>query len=181
MSGRNRVELEGVLGTFSGIGRIRTDLSGDPSLDEIVVRTRSHVLGMFANQDVPFMRVRQALLPDFPSKGLELAAALPVELGYFRTTCDPWDPPVAGQRPGRNSDDQSLFFRGQLHPLSITLTDDGNEISGRLSYKLDFYRPETIDGLAAAVEGVLDAIGMDRSKRWSELPAPPYRPPPSSG
>ncbi|MDP9386805.1 MAG: condensation domain-containing protein, partial [Actinomycetota bacterium] len=178
LSGRTRAELEGLLGMFAGIGRIRTDLSGDPSFTEIVERTREHVLGMFENQDVPFIRVRRALLPDFPSGGVDLLAALPVELQYFfHTGRATWGrSSVAGERRRGYWHDQELFFRGQLHPLSITLLDDGSELSGGISYKVDFYDPETIDRLAGDLERVLDAVAGDPSLRWSELPVTPPAP-----
>ena len=156
LSGRGRAELENLIGMFSGIGRLRTDLSGDPPFATVVVRARDRVLGMFENQDIPFMRVRRALLPDFPTEGLRLAAALPVELQYFHV-----------------EDDQELFFRGQLHPLSVTLLDDGRRITGTFSYKLDFYAPATVDRLAGDLERVLGAVAADPSLRLSQLPVSP--------
>jgi non-ribosomal peptide synthetase component F len=154
LSGRTRAEVEQLVGMFSGIGRIRTDLSGDPPFVEVVRRAREYSLGMFENQDIPFMRVRRAVLPDFPAGGVELAAALPGEFGYFRT----------------RQDDPELLFRGQLHPLSLTLLDDGTEIGGELSYKLDFYRAETIDRLATDLERLFEVVGADPRVRLSDLP-----------
>jgi amino acid adenylation domain-containing protein len=153
LSGRTRAELEDLVGMFSGIGRLRTDLAGDPTFAEVVVRSRDRVLGMFENQDVPFMRVRRALLPEFPTGGLELAAALPVEFQYFH-----------------RRDDQELFFRGQLHPLSVTLLDDGSRLSGRWSYKLDFYEPSTVERLAGDLGRLFEAVATDPSLRLSQLP-----------
>ena len=182
LSGRNRAELEGMLGMFSGIGRLRTDLAGDPPFSEVVARARRFVLGMFDNQDIPFMRVRRALLPDFPTGGPALAAALPVELQYFFHTGRPtWgNGDGAGRRPQGYWHDQELFFRGQLHPLSITLLDDGRELSGDVRYKADFYDEATVEGLAGAVERVLDAVGNDPTLRGSDLPVTPARRAPSS-
>ena len=156
LSGRTRAELEDLVGMFSGIGRLRADLSGDPTFTEIVTRARERVLGMFDNQDIAFMRVRRELFPDFPTGGPELVAALPVEFQYFHL-----------------SQDQELFFRGQLHPLSLTLFDDGTRISGEWSYKLDYYGPSTVDRLADDLEQLLDAVGADPSLRLSELPVTP--------
>jgi acyl carrier protein len=160
LSGRNRVELEPLVGMFSGIGRIRTDLSGDPPFTTVVDRARRWVLGMFENQDIPFMRVRRELFPHFPG-GPALAGALPVEFQYFHTTPGP---------------DQEFYFRGQLHPLSITLLDDGHEITGELSFKLDFYDRATIEGLARALERLLAAVGEEPSLRVSELLPPSSEP-----
>ena len=153
LNGRNRAELQDLIGMFSGIGRLRTDLSGDPAFTDVVVRARDRVLGMSENQDVPFLRVRRALLPDFPTGGIELSAALPVELQFFCV-----------------KDEQELFFRGQLHPLSVTLVDDGSTLTGRLSYKLDFYESATIERLAGDLPRLLAAVAADPSLRFSELP-----------
>lgn len=84
LSGRQRAELEGLIGMFAGMSRIRIDLSGNPTFEEAVERTRETVLGMFENQDIPFMRVRHAVAPDFPTGGLKLSLSLPNELAYFR-------------------------------------------------------------------------------------------------
>jgi len=170
MSGRTRAELEGLIGMFSGIGRIRTDLSGDPTFAELVARVRDWVLGMFENQDIPFMRVRRAVLPEFPSGGRELTAVLPVEFQYFHTSNEQWDPATAGGQRTRGNYEQELFFRGQLHPLSVTLLDDGTKISGEFTYKVDFYDPQTIDQLAVGVEAVIEAVITDPAQRLSELP-----------
>src|SRR5205085_12093779 len=132
----------------------------DPPFAEIVERVREFVLGLFENQDIPFMRVRRHLLPDFPSGGVAVAAALPVEFGYFHT----------------RADEPDLFFRGQLHPLSITLLDDGAVISGDLSYKLDFYDAETSDRLAGDVLRGIQAAVAAPSLRLSELPVSPAEP-----
>jgi hypothetical protein len=45
LSGRRRVELEGLIGCFHGVGRLRLDLSGDPRFSEVIRRARATVLG----------------------------------------------------------------------------------------------------------------------------------------
>ena len=154
VSGRTRAELEGLIGTFSGMSRIRTDLSGDPPFVELVARARDALLGIFEHQDVPFMQVRHALYPDFPT-GPAVAAALPVDLQYFHT---------GGHPP------QEFFFRGQLHPLAFTLLDDGHALRGDVSYKVDFYEPATVDRLVADLGRLVEAVAERPGLRLSELP-----------
>lgn len=169
LSGRQRAELEGVIGVFAGIGRVRTDLSGDPTFEQVVLRTRESVLGLFEHQDVPFMRVREALLPGFPTSGRSAGdgmspgshplAVLPVDLQYFHTGQDGWAPGLGVvERPGPDKGPDELFFRGQLHPLGITLLDDGTQLWGEVTYKTDFYAEQTIERLASGLEQALEAV-----------------------
>ncbi|MDQ3353052.1 MAG: condensation domain-containing protein [Actinomycetota bacterium] len=173
LSGRNRPELEGVIGFFAGVGRIRTDLSGDPSLRDVLARARDRVLGLFEHQDVPFMRVRDALLPDFPTQvtAVELMAVLPIEIQYFHVAHDEWTPGVAVvERPGPDKGPDQLYFRGQLPPLSVTFLDDGARLWAECNYKVDFYDEATIERLAAGIEATMKALADRPHLRLSELP-----------
>jgi len=173
LSGRQRSELEGLIGCFHGVGRIRTDLSGDPTFAEVLDRARESVLGLLDHQDVPFGRVRQAVLPHFPTGGPALLAAVPVEFQYFPTAHDEWAPGRAVvERPGGQGPDE-LFFRGQLHPLNVTLLDDASRLWGHLTYKTDFYDTETIQSLADGLEELLAAVSRDPGLRVSEVPVVP--------
>jgi thioester reductase-like protein/FkbH-like protein len=62
----NRVhpELEHLIGCFSDILVLRTDLSGNPTFRELVRRTRQVTLKAFGNQDVPFTQVVETVQPD---------------------------------------------------------------------------------------------------------------------
>ncbi len=181
LSGRQRNELEGVMGMFAGMARIRTDLSGDPTFVEVVSRARETVIGLFDHQDIPFMRVRKALFPDFPAQRSVLATALaiPAELLYFHASHDHWAPGSAVvERPGSETGADRFFVRGQMHPLSVTILDDGSQMWGEFAYKLDFYDESTVEELAVGLERLLVAVGADPGLRLSELPVPAPAPTP---
>jgi non-ribosomal peptide synthetase component F len=176
LSGRQRNECEGLIGMFAGVGRLRTDLSGDPTFASVVERVRETVLGLFEHQDIPFMKVRDALFPDFPRSGhyARTAEVIPVELLYFHAAHDHWAPGSGVvERPGSERPVDDLFFRGQFQPLSVTFVDDGSQIWGHFSYKQDFYDDATVDGLAAGLEALLRAVADDPRLRLSELPLSP--------
>ncbi|MFI5716469.1 condensation domain-containing protein [Nocardia sp. NPDC051750] len=60
-SGRNRRELEGMLGFFNSTVALRARLSGDMPLTELLTDVRAVVLGALENQEIPFERVVNAL------------------------------------------------------------------------------------------------------------------------
>jgi non-ribosomal peptide synthetase component F len=57
VAGRARPELDGVVGMFVNMLPLRTDLSGDPTVEGLLQRTRTTVLDALAHQDVPFEKV----------------------------------------------------------------------------------------------------------------------------
>ncbi|HEX2273703.1 MAG TPA: condensation domain-containing protein, partial [Acidimicrobiales bacterium] len=176
LSGRQRNECEGVIGMFAGVGRMRTDLSGDPTFAEVVERVRDTVLGLFEHQDIPFMKVRDTLFPDFPRMGdyVRTASVIPIELLYFHAAHDHWAPGSGVvERPGSEKAVDDIFFRGQLQPLSLTFVDDGSQMWGHLSYKLDFYDEATVQDLASGLERLLVAVAADPGMRLGELPVQP--------
>jgi amino acid adenylation domain-containing protein len=170
LSGRRRAELDGLIGCFHGVGRLRTDLAGDPPFGEALERARETVLGLFEHQDIPFYRIRDEILPPFPAGRAAMLAAVPIELQYFHTAHEGWAPGAGVvERPGPDGGPDELFFRGHLHPLQVSLLDDGERLWGQFSYKLDFYEAETIERLADGLLGLLDAVTREPGLRLSAL------------
>ena len=170
LSGRRHAEVDGLIGCFHGVGRIRTDLSGAASFEDVVARARESVIGLFEHQDIPFWRVRRAVLSDFPKGGPALLAAVPIELQYFHTAHDEWAPGSAVvERPGADKGPDELFFRGHLHPLQVSILDDGSRMWGQFSYKSDFYDDETIERLGDGLQRLLDAVTREPGLRFSEM------------
>ena len=60
LAGRNRTELEGLIGLFINHVVFRTGISGDPTFLEFAERVRETTWEIFANQDVPFEDVVKA-------------------------------------------------------------------------------------------------------------------------
>ena len=64
IAGRDRIEIEGLIGFFVNSIVLAVDLSGEPSFAEALARVRDVALDAFAHSDVPFERLVEELRPD---------------------------------------------------------------------------------------------------------------------
>ncbi|WP_077103551.1 non-ribosomal peptide synthetase [Mycobacterium terramassiliense] len=63
VAGRDEAGLDRLIGFFINILVLRNDLGGDPTLREVLLRTREMALAAYSHQDLPFDRVVDAVSP----------------------------------------------------------------------------------------------------------------------
>ncbi len=63
VAGRNESDLDQLIGFFINILVLRNDLHGNPTLREVLQRTREMALAAYAHQDLPFDQVVDAVSP----------------------------------------------------------------------------------------------------------------------
>ncbi|WP_333377629.1 amino acid adenylation domain-containing protein [Microcoleus sp. B4-D4] len=63
-AGRNRPEIEGLIGYFLNTLILRTDLSGFPSFRQLLSREREVALGAYTYQELPFEKLVEELQPE---------------------------------------------------------------------------------------------------------------------
>ena len=64
IAGRATVESESLIGCFMNVLVLRADVSGDPSFRELLARVHDTALDAYANQEMPFEKLVEALRPE---------------------------------------------------------------------------------------------------------------------
>ncbi|MGH8718630.1 MAG: non-ribosomal peptide synthetase, partial [Burkholderiales bacterium] len=64
IAGRATIESESMIGCFMNVLVLRADVSGDPSFRELLARVRDTALDAYANQEIPFEKLIEALRPE---------------------------------------------------------------------------------------------------------------------
>ena len=162
LSGRSWVEVEPLIGNFASFPILRGDVSGDPTFRELLVRTRTAVLGAYAHPDRPSERLLAELnLPADPSR-------LPL---YQTMLTLHVQPPV----DGTGSDGPSWEpFHASYPQIFFDLTVDvwrrPTELSLVFRYDGALFSAATVEALARRFELLLRAVVADPDARLSGLP-----------
>jgi amino acid adenylation domain-containing protein len=171
VAGRDRAELEGVIGFFVNLLPLRADLTGDPTFREHLQRVRVRLVEAYGRQDTPF-----ELLVD------RLQA--PRGLGFnplVQVTCDlRHAAPAAGEavrfaglavRPLDLADDPDAPLESAHFDLSFQGSASGSEIGISLIYNRDLFEAATARAYLAALEALLARVAEQPAARLQELDA----------
>ncbi|WP_347957012.1 amino acid adenylation domain-containing protein [Gordonia aichiensis] len=162
-AGRVDPGTDGLVGLLANMVVLRTDVSGQPTLAELLRRTRDTVLDAFAHQEVPIERLVEALNP----RRTRARNPLFQSMIHFRD--------AASESPVMLADDTSM----RLLPMTIdtsyldlnlivTSRDDGG-LSGRLIACADLYDEDAARGIAARFTRLLDALADDPDRTPADV------------
>ncbi|MCP4659060.1 MAG: amino acid adenylation domain-containing protein, partial [bacterium] len=160
IAGRNRRELEGLIGFFVTTVALRTDLSGDPSFRRLLSRVRRVATDAFAHQDLPFELVVRELAPQRD----------PGTNPVFQVMFALQSAPVArAELPEGGLSLQSMGVAWRTAKFDLSLFLDNDETAGGLEYNTDLFDATTMERLVAHFERLLGAIVEDPERRLGEL------------
>ena len=148
IAGRNRSELEGILGLFANTLPLRVDLSGNPSFRELLGRVRDVALDAYAHQDMPFDKLVEEL---HPQRTLSHTPIFQVIFAFENAA-------LAQASPGLNTTWLEVD-RGISHSdLSLFITEKADSLSCMWEYSTDLFDKETIERMIRNYQTLLESI-----------------------
>jgi amino acid adenylation domain-containing protein len=160
-AGRNRTELETMIGFFVNTLALRIDLRGNPSARDLLGRVRETCLAAYAHQDLPFEKLVEELRPERdPSRP-------PIFQTLFVLQNAPMSPIAL-----RDLTIQSFEVPNNVVPfdllMAITPTDDG--LLTTFEYNADLFDDTTIERFATHFQRTLETIVDQPNGRVLDLP-----------
>jgi amino acid adenylation domain-containing protein len=175
IANRNRSEIEGLIGFFVNTLVLRTDLSGNPTFQELLGRVREVTLGAYAHQDLPFEKLVEEL---HPQRALSRHPLFQVVFGFENA------PMEALELPGLTLSPLTIDFKTTRFDLEFHLWDAsggfrslwGEEwnhsegIRGVVVYNTDLFDAATITRMVGHFTTLLEGIVANPQTRVASLP-----------
>ncbi len=158
VTGRQRPQSRALIGYFNNILAMRLDLGGDPSLLDLVRRTRAVALAAYRNQEVPFQTVVAAT-------GLK---NIPLSRVLFSVDMA-WPPALALESCASRSED--LDPGSSDFDLSVSMWEAEGRLCGNIRYKTELFDARTIDVLIVRYSTVLEHLATNAEVTLAALPS----------
>ncbi|MFN5014652.1 non-ribosomal peptide synthetase, partial [Bradyrhizobium sp.] len=161
VANRGRAEIEGLIGFFVNTLALRVDVSGSPSVGELLARVKAQTVAAQEHQDLPFEQVVELVQP---SRSLSHAPLFQVALAWQTMSAENLDlgelrlAPVEVPRASAQFD------------LTLSLAETGGTISGGLEYATALFDRGTIERWVGYFVRLLEGMVADEHAAVDRLP-----------
>ncbi|MGA7731927.1 MAG: amino acid adenylation domain-containing protein, partial [Chloroflexia bacterium] len=160
IAGRNRSDTEPLIGFFANMILLRTDVSGDPTLRELLARVRRNTLNAYMHQDFPFDRLVEELGPE---RNLSYNSVFQVLFALQNAPVHPLE--LSGLQVER-----LRIERGTVRfDLEVHLSEVEGDITGSFIYDTDLFSRDTISRMIDHFRRLLANIVAEPNRHISEL------------
>ena len=173
IAGRRDPALDQLVGFFVNTLVLRVDISGDPTVADLLAQVRANSLAAFEHQDVPFEVLVERLNP---TRSLTHHPLVQVVLGWQNL---PWQD-VAADGAALSLGDVdvtplSLDSSTARMDLSVSLSERWSAsgepagIGGNVEFRTDVFDADSIEALIGRLERVLRALTADANRSLSSI------------
>jgi acyl carrier protein len=158
---RTRVELEGVVGVFANPMILRADLSGRPTVRQLLDTTREMILGSFDHQEVPF----ETLFQELETQGG--AHRKPTIQAFFlfqKAFLKPAEFAGLTMRPIRSVTPGTTFEQ------TLAIIERGEGMRLQIDYNTALFKQETMQRFLMGFQILLEGIVHNPDSSVADLP-----------
>ncbi len=166
MMNRSRPEFEKIVGYFTNPVVLRADLSGNPTFQELLGRSRLCVLDALEHQDYPFPLLVERLQP------VRDPSISPLYQVAFA-----WDRAHQGDQEVSLTDSDEFFVesisigtKGAAFDLTLTILHASDSLKGTWNYNTDLFDSSTIERMSQHYVTLLEAIVANPTENLAQLP-----------
>ena len=149
IAGRNRTEVEDLIGFFINTLVFRGDLSGNPSFRALLQRTREVSWGAYAHQDLPFEILVKELRPERDMRHSPFFQVMFVLQNM---------PAEAASIPGLQVTPVQVSCGTSMFDLSFFVTERDECLESLVEYNTDLFDPDTIWRMIGHYQRLLEGI-----------------------
>jgi amino acid adenylation domain-containing protein len=161
IANRNHREIEELIGFFVNTLVMRTELSGNPSFSELLIRVREMALSAYAHQDLPFEMLVEALQPERDLSHTPL----------FQVMFTLQNTPVSTlELTGLSLSSIPVATQTAKFDLTLALEHTNQGLRGVWEYNTDLFDRTTIEGMTGHFVTLLESIVAHPEQQISQLP-----------
>jgi len=157
-AGRYRTETENMLGFFLNTIVLRTDVSGDPTFLELIVRGKEELISSLDNDGIPFENLVKELAPHRDG-GVN---------PFFQASFS-FEPPLAPLQPNWKFTQMDIETGAAKFDLHLELDERRDGIIGRFIYSVERFDRQTIRGILETWRAIVSKVVHNPTVRLSEL------------
>ncbi|WP_373528143.1 amino acid adenylation domain-containing protein [Nostoc sp.] len=161
IANRDRVEIEGLIGFFVNTLLLRTDLSGNPSFQQLLNRVRQLALQAYAHPDLPFEELVKALQPQRDLSYTPLFQVMFVLQNL---------PASQIELTGLTVSSLATESATAKFDLTLLMQNTTTGLVGMWEYNTDLFNADTIERMSGHFVTLLEAIVTNPQQKISQLP-----------
>ncbi|HEX6768780.1 MAG TPA: condensation domain-containing protein, partial [Candidatus Binatia bacterium] len=161
IAGRNRTEVEGLIGFFVNTLILRTDLGGNPTFADLLGRVRDIALNAYNNQDIPFEKLVEELNPQ---RSLSQTPLFNVLFAYQNRA-----KPLP-ELPGLTQSPYEIFNGAAKCDFYLSVVNRETEPMLRAEYDRDLFEAATVERMLRHYRALLESFVADPALRINDAP-----------
>src|SRR5262245_6008160 len=161
IANRNHMEIQNAIGFFVNTLPLRTDLSGNPTFRELLLRVRAACGEAYAHQDLPFEKLVEELRQE---RDLSRNPLFQVMFVFQNRS----DPPL--KFPGVRSTPVGIHTGTSKFDLTLSLSECEQTLVGFIEYSTDLFEQSTIERMIGHFKTLLEGVIADPDQLITNLP-----------